>query len=156
MLLPALAPHERACLLGSQPDGPVRVLAVRLQKRLLASLGTPVGIGELPAVEVQGVPAGDEPVIAIQPELAAAWLAMRLGGKSATAGLPLKDASLSEPFKALIRRALAESVVNAGAAAWPRLVRLQVFMGGQQGGVDIVWNSAHAMAWARRVIREKA
>ena len=155
MTLPALDPHERACLLGSQPDRVVGMFAARLEKRLFASLGVPIAINELPVGEAQGLPAGDEPMIEIRPELASAWLGLRLGGKPAATMMSLKDARLSEPFRNLVRRTLAESVVNAGAAAWPRLMRLQLAMGGQQGSMDIAWNSAHALAWAHRVIREK-
>ncbi len=156
MQLPALDPQERAWLQALLPNGAARSFASRLRQRLLASLGVPVSVSESPGVEAQGAPAGNEPMIAIEPELAAAWLALRLGGRPGTGGLALKDDTLAMPFKALIHRALAEAVVNSGEAAWPQAMRFSVAMGGRQGMVEIFWNGAHAMAWARRTVREKA
>ncbi len=155
MRLPALDPRERIWLQARLPGSTLPAFARRLQQRLIASLGVPVGICELPGGEAQGAAAPDEPVIAVQPELAAAWLALRLGGK-AGAGLPLRDGALAAPLRALIRRTLAEAVINSGETAWPQAMRLSVAMGGQQGIVEIFWNGAHALAWARRAMREKA
>lgn len=49
-----------------------------------------------------------------------------------------------------------QPVVHGDEAAWPARLRLRLVLDGRQGDVDIVWNSAHARAWARRAIKEKA
>ena len=156
MQLPALDPQERAYLQARLPDAPTHTFAFRLRQRLIANLGVPVEVIESTASVVQGLPDRDEPVIEIETGLAASWLNTRLGGRSGVTGAPLKDAMLIESFKRLIRRTLAESVFNSGALAWPQAMHLVVAMGGRQGAVDIFWNSAHAMAWARRTMGEKA
>lgn len=156
MRLPGLEPHERAYLNTQQQNGPVPSFASRLQQRLTASVGVPVVVREAPVAGVADVPAGDEPAIAIQPELSAAWLALRLGGRPGKVCAALKDHSLAQTFKALIRRTLAESIFNAGESVWPNHMRLQMIMADTPGEVDIVWNSVHAWHWARRVIKEKA
>lgn len=155
MLLPALTPEEQACLQALQPDEQLQMFAARLRQRLIASLGAPASVSAGVCGEPRAMPAGDEPVIAIDTDLAAAWLDLRMGGQGGAAGRQMKDSRLADPFKTLIRRALAESVVNAGLADWPHAMQLRLDMGGQTGKADIFWNSAHAMDWARRVIREK-
>lgn len=156
MQLPALDAEEKAFLLSLLPDSALQAFARRLEQRLLASLGMPAGVSISPAEAGQDPLVADEPVISIAPALAAAWLGLRLGGRKGTGAPPLKDAGLAAPFKALIRRALAESVVNAGAFDWPQAMRLYLSMGGQQGTVEIVWDSTRASGWAQRAIREKA
>jgi len=155
MQLPALSPEERAYLQAGLPNNALPALAERLRQRLVVSLGTAVSVSEGPGSTAHAVPNGKEPVIEIEPELAAAWLAVRYGGKPGTASLQVKDDALINPFRALIRRALAETVINLGDAAWPQAVRLQVSIGQQQGAVEIFWNSEQALPWARRAIREK-
>ncbi len=155
MRLPALDPRERACLQALQPGTPLRAFAHRLQQRLIASLAVPVDVREIPC-EPAGKPAGDEPVIIIEPQIAAAWLALRLGGKPAASDGPIRDEALVAPFKRLVRRTLAESALNAGEAVWPQAMRLRIGMGGRQGPIDISWSGAQVADWARRVIREKA
>lgn len=156
MHLPALAAQERACLQDPRPHGAAQSFAFRLRQRLIAGLGAAVEVSEAPVAGAPDLPADDEPAIAIQPELAAAWLSLRLGGRPGAAEPALKDARLAEAFRTLIRRTLAESVFNGGEAAWPARLRLRLVLDGRQGDVDIVWNSAHARAWARRAIKEKA
>ena len=156
MQLPALEPHERAYLQALQPNGSMQAFASRLRQRLVAALGVQASVSVSAGGAMPGMPTDDEPLITIEPELAAAWLALRLGGKVGMAGLPLKDITLAEPFKTLVRRALAESVINTGPATWPQVMRLHVAIGGQQGAVEVCWNSECAMTWAHRAIREKA
>lgn len=156
MRLPALESHELAYLRNPQSAVPVLSFAGRLRQRLIASLGVSVGVDDVPVAGAQDYLPGGEPSIAVQPELASAWLVLRLGGKPAGGERAIKDASLADPFKALVRRTLAETVVNAGEAAWPARIRLCVSLGGKGGNVDIAWNSAHARVWARRTIREKS
>lgn len=153
MVLPPLAAEERACLQSRPTDSVLQGFALRLEQRLLASLGVRASANISPLQD--GRDAGeDEPAIRIAPELAGAWLALRLGGKPSGAS-PTGDARLAAPFKALIRRTLAESAVNAGASEWPQAMRLELSMGGRQGTVEIFWNGARALEWARRAIREK-
>lgn len=156
MQLPALDAEERAYLLSLLPDSALQAFARRLEQRLLASLGMPASVSISPAGGGQDKPIEDEPVIMIAPELAAAWLNLRLGGRTGTGAAPLKDAGLVAPFRALIRRTLAETAVNAGVFDWPQAMRLDLSMDGQQGTVEIVWNSARAQSWAQRAIRGKA
>lgn len=156
MQLPALSAEERACLQSGLAGNALTALAERLRRHLMVSLGGAVAVGEWPGAFAQDLAGGDEPVIRIDPGLAAAWLAMRLGGKPGSAGMPIKDDAPIEPFRRLIRRALAETVINLGAAAWPQAMRLSVAIGPQAGSVEIFWNSARAVSWARRAIREKA
>ncbi len=156
MRLPALDPRERAYLQALSPNSAVRSFASRLRQRLLASLGVPAEVSEAQGGGAQVGTAGEEPMIAIEPGLAAAWLALRLGGRPGTHERALKDASLSDPLRALVGRALAEAVINSGEAVWPQSMRLHVALGGRQGIIEIFWNGAQAMGWARRVVREKA
>lgn len=58
-------------------------------------------------------------------------------------------------MRRLIRRTLAESVVNAGEPVWPDVLRLRLVLGGREGMIEIVWNGAAAMRWASRTLREK-
>jgi hypothetical protein len=156
MQLPALSPEERAYLRSMQPGSALQALAARLRQRLIAQLGVAVTVCESPGTPPQGVHSAEEPIIKIGHELAAAWLSVRLGGKPGTASQPFKDDSLIKPFRMLIARALAESAINLGEAVWPRTMCLNVSIGSQQGLVEIYWSNAHAVAWARRAIRESA
>lgn len=156
MQLPALSPEERACLQSGQPNSALQMLAERLRQRLVASLGVMVSINELPGGHAKALPGGSEPAIEIDQEFAGAWLAVRLGGAAKAGAWQVRDAALLAPLVALVRRALAETVINLGDAAWPQVMRLQVRIGPQQGAVEISWNSERAMPWARRTIREKS
>lgn len=154
--LPALEPDERAYLQGLQNNGSLQALASRLRQRLVAALGSAVSVSASPGNISEDTLNGEEPEIRIDRELADAWLAVRFGGKPGTPGGWPAAAALLEPFKSLIRQSLAETVVNLGAdAAWPPVLGLQVAIGGQQGTVEIFWNGAHALPWARRAIRGK-
>lgn len=155
MHLPALDAEERAYLLSLLPDSALQAFARRLEQRLLVNLGALASISVLPVGDRKPADA-DEPSIRIAPELAAAWLNLRLGGRAGPAAKPMKDASLAAPLMALIRRVLAESAVNAGEVDWPQAMRLYISIDGQRGEVEISWDSAHARDWARRAIREKA
>lgn len=156
MRLPELEARERACLQAPMSAAVAQVLAGRLQQHLVASLGVPASVSDTGCGDAQNLHAGAEPAITIAPALAAAWLSLRLGGRPGAKCLPLKDERLARPFRAMVRRALAESVVNSGTGAWPQQIRLSVVLDGQQGVVEVFWNSAHAMAWARQAVREKA
>lgn len=154
--LPRLEPEERAYLQGLGSADVSQALANRLRQRLVATLGGQVAVRASLANLPASMLGGNEPVIRIEPDLALAWLAVRLGGKPGRQRLKPGDETLHEPFRLLVRRALAETVVNLGAeACWPRALRLEATIGGQQGAVDIFWNSDHALAWAHRAIREK-
>ncbi len=156
MPLPALDEAERAYLRAPQSDAAVEVFAARLRQRLVASLGVPASVSasECGGLDQSGSRA--EPAIAIAPELAEAWLASRFGGRPGAVWVARMDEERLRPFTAAIRRALAESVVNAGAADWPHRMRLDVSLGGRHGRVEIFWDGAHAKDWARRALREKA
>ena len=154
--LPALDAEERAHLQSFLPNSVLQALANRLRQRLVAALGMKVNVCELPVVPAQDLSSASEPVIEIENELAAAWLAVRFGGKPGIASLQIGNSSLIEPFKGLIRRALAEAVINHGKTVWPQAIRLQVAIDGQQGVVEIFWDSERALPWARRAIRERA
>lgn len=156
MRLPALDARERACLQAPQSDAAAQAFAGRLRQRLVASLGVPASVSAAECGGLDEFDGGAEPAIAIAPELAEAWLVLRLGGRPDAARAVRMDEQLIRPFKAAIRRALAESVVNAGAAGWPQMMRLDVALGGRQGRVEIFWDGAHAGEWSRRTIREKA
>lgn len=156
MQLSALEPEERAYLQSLASNPALRALAARLRQRLVATLGVAAEVDELPGSAGTSFTSGSEPAIGIAPALAAAWLAVRLGGRPGMLVLQVKDDALVEPLRHLVRRALAETVINLGDTAWPQAVRLQVAIGPQRGEVEIFWNGGHAMAWARRVIREKA
>jgi hypothetical protein len=154
--LPRLEPEERAYLHGLGSEDVFQALAKRLRQRLVATLGAQVAVRGSLADLPEPMLGGNEPVIRIEPDLALAWLAVRLGGKPGRQRLKLGDETLHEPFRLMVRRALAETVVNLGAEAyWPRALGLDVTIGGQQGAVEIFWNSEHALAWAHRAIREK-
>jgi hypothetical protein len=155
MRLPALTPDERAWLQPISPSGALTALAERVRCHLMVSLGGSVAVSEFPGAVAQGPLRGVEPLIRIAPELAAVWLAVRLGGKPEKAGMQTGDGALIEPFRGLIRRALAEAVINYGDTAWPQAMRMRVAIGSVQGNVEISWNSVHAVSWARQAIREK-
>lgn len=156
MQLPALSPEERAYLQSAQPSSALQALAQRLRRHLVVSLGQAVTVdvspGSLNSIHLSG----DEPVVRIDRELALSWLCVRFGGKPGTASLQLKDEALIDPFRTLIRRALAETVINlADTVSWPPVMRLHINIGPQQGTVEIFWNNERAVSWARRAIREK-
>lgn len=154
MRLPRLTPDEQACLHALLPNPAVPAFAARLRQRLAASLGTAAEVRALPG-DAAPAPPGGEPCIAIAPGLAAAWLALRLGGRPGQGDEPPRDARLLKPLRRLIRRTLAESVVNAGEPVWPDVLRLRLVLGGREGMIEIVWNGAAAMRWASRTLREK-
>ena len=154
MQLPELNAEERASLQSGLPDAGVQSLAERLRQGLVVSLGQKVAVSCLPVKAVPGLPEHGEPVISMEPELAAAWLALRYGGKTETGYWPVRDADLLKPFQVLVRRALAHAVINLGDnAAWPRVMRLQIAIGLHQGRLEIIWDGRCAMSWARREIR---
>jgi hypothetical protein len=155
MPLPALSPEERAYLQSAQPNSALQALAGRLRRHLMVGLGQAAAVGASPASQAPGLLRGSEPVIRISAELAAAWLSVRFGGKPGAESLQLRDDALVDPFRMLIRRALAETVINLVDAVWPPAIQMQVDIGAQQGVVEIFWNSERAVAWARRTIREK-
>lgn len=155
MQLPALNPEERAYLQSALPNNPLQALSERLRRHLTVSLGEAVSAS---ASQVGAAPDqldSDEPVIRVDHVLALAWLSVRFGGKPHTVSSRVKEGALIDPFRMLIRRALAETVINNDHAAWPVAMRLQINIGQQQGNVEIFWNSARAMPWAHRAIREK-
>lgn len=154
--LPALETAERAYLQSLQKGGALPALANRLGQRLAAMLGPRVSVSAVPLGMPASGSSGDEPEIRIDAELGAAWLAARLGGKPGETAMQLGSDALCAPFQRLIRRVLAETAFNQGQeAAWPQALVLNVSIGGRRGNAEIFWNSAHAMAWARRAIREK-
>lgn len=155
--LPELSPEERTYLQSMLPSNDLQALAERLRQGLIVNLGGAVSVSCLPCETVHALPEGNEPVIKIEKELAAAWLAIRYGGKAGVKAWPIHDAGLFSPLTALVRRALAQTVVNLGeGVAWPQSLRLQVRIGPQQGIVEIYWNSDRAVFWAHRAIRENA
>jgi hypothetical protein len=155
--LPALESDELAYLQTLQASGGLQALASRLRQRFVAALGVAVSVSASPGTISGDSLSGDEPEIRIDRALADAWLAVRFGGRPGTPSGQSADAALIGPFKWLIRRALAETVVNLGPdVAWSPALSLQVAIGGQQGTVEIFWNSAHALSWARRAIGGKS
>ncbi len=154
--LSELSPEERACLRLEKPEDHLQAFAERLRQKLIAALGQKVTIGYFPGDTAHARPEGNEPVIEIEDGLAEAWLTVRYGGRAEVAAWQFSDSSLLTPLSRLVRRTLAESVFNAGDnASWPEAMSFQASIGKQQGELKIVWNSMHAMSWARRAIREK-
>lgn len=157
MRLPELDPEERVYLRSVQPDSGLQALAERLRQGLIANLGMAVSVCLVPRGPVHALPEGDEPFIRIEQELVAAWLDIRYGGKAGMKPWPVRDSGLHLPFTALVRRTLAQTVVNLGdGVVWPESMRLQVNIGFQQGMIDIYWNNVRATAWAHRAIRGNA
>ncbi len=155
--LDELAPEERTYLKSLLPGRNLQALAERMRQQLVARLGERVLVCSLPDGSARALPEGNEPDIKIDRELSSAWLAIRYGGTTETKSWDVRDATLLLPFASLIRRALAETVINMGdGAAWPEFMSLQVSIGLQQGKVEILWNSGLAMTWARRAIRGNA
>lgn len=156
MLLPATSQDERAYLQGLQPGSPPQSLASRLRQRLVGTLGVQqVSVSGLPG---GGGPAGTacgEPEIRIDNALATAWLGVRFGGDPGTTSFHFKDHVLVNPLQLLIRRTLAEVVINLGDGAWPAAIRLQVELCGHHGHAEIFWNSEQALSWARRTLGGK-
>lgn len=155
MQLPALSPEERAYLHAALPNGALQALSARMRRHLMVSLGEIGAVNAFPGGPMPDILSGDEPVIRIDRDLALAWLSVRLGGKPGMVGSQVREGALIDPFRMLIRRALAETVINLGDVAWPSAVRLHIGIGPQQGVVEIFWSSPRAMAWARRAIRGK-
>lgn len=155
MQLPTLSPEEHAYLQSLLPNSALQALAERLRRHLLVSLGQAVSVSASPGSAAPDFLGGDEPVVRIDRVLALAWLSVRFGGKPDAVSLRVKEGALIDPFRMLVRRAMAETVINHANAAWPAAVRLHVSIGQQQGDVEILWNSERAMSWARRAIREK-
>lgn len=153
MQLPELNAEERAALHSGLPDAGLQSLAERLRQGLVVSLGQKVAVSCLPVKTAPGLSEHGGPVIRMEPELAAAWLAMRYGGKTEAGYWPVRDAALLKPFQILVRRALAHAVINLGDnAAWPQVMCLQITIGLHQGRLEIIWDGRRAMSWARREI----
>lgn len=154
--LPELTQEERAFLQFEQTEGDLQSLAERLRQKLIAVLGQKASVSHLPGVPVHGAVDGDEPLIEIEPEFADLWLTVRYGGRVEATAWQVRDKSLLSPLAGMIRRALAETILNSNEnATWPQAMRFQISIGRQQGMVNIFWNNVHAMSWAGRVIREK-
>lgn len=155
--LQELTKEERAYLQACQPAGDLQALAERLRQHMVARLGGKISVSCLPGRSNHALPENHEPVIEIDQNLAAVWIAVRYGGKAETKIWAVRDAALLSPLVSLIRRALAETVINLGeSASWPQSMCLQVSIGTQHGLLEIFWNSGQAMSWARQAIREKA
>lgn len=155
--LPELDAEERASLRSMQPDSATQALASRLQQRLVAALGTAAMVTVLQGKSgAQDWERNGFPEIRLDDKLAAAWLGLRFGGSADSEGFRIGDSSLLRPLESLVRRALAESVINHGSDSWPQAMKLQITIGGSQGTVEILWNSAQALSWAQRAIRGKA
>jgi hypothetical protein len=157
ILLPAISQDERAYLQSLQPGSTLQALAGRLRQRLVGTLGVQqVCVSGLPG---RGSPAGNtcsgEPEIRIDNALATAWLGARFGGGPGNASLQFKDHVLVNPLQLLIRRTLAEVVINLGDDAWPAAIRLQVDLCGHRGHAEIFWNSGQALSWAGRTLGGK-
>ena len=155
--LPELTQEERAYLHAHQPAGDLQALAERVRQHIVARLGGKVSVSCMPGRNIHALPEINEPVIEVDDKLAAVWLSVRYGGKAETKNWAVRDAALLSPFLSLIRRALAETVINMGKnASWPQSMCLQVSIGTQLGTLEIFWNSGQALSWARQAIREKA
>lgn len=163
MKLPALSAEERAWIASGLPDDAVQVLAERIRLHLQATFGIRVLVAGCHAVCSLEPFVGSEPAINIDAVLASAWLDLRYGGRPASYVSGAHHLAWNLPLIALVRRALAETVINHGEtnhseinygehASWPQAMQIQLQTGSLVGTINISWNNKHAWRWARQYI----
>lgn len=156
MLLPVISPEERTSLQGVPPGNALQALESRLGLRLVSTLGVEVSVFAYPAeTSAASVYGRGEPEIRIDDALAAGWLGARFGGLPGSAKSTARNPALESTLQSLMRRTLAESVINRGAPEWPSMIRLKISICGHEGHADIIWNGEQALSWARRAIGGK-
>lgn len=156
--LPALSAEERAWIASGLPDDAVRVLAERICLHLQATFGIRMLIVGNHAVQLIEPFTDSEPQIKIDAALASAWLDLRYGGKLTGYVGSSHDPAWNIPLIELVRRALAETVINHSAinrsdsVRWPQAMRIQLQAGSLVGTINILWNNEQACRWSRQYI----
>lgn len=158
MKLPALSAEERAWIASGLPDDAVLVLAERICLHFQATFGIRMLVAGSHAVHTLEPFTGSEPAINIDAVLASAWLDLRYGGRPTGYVGGGHHPAWNVPLIALVRRALAEAVINYGEAnhgehaSWPQAMQIQLQTGSLVGTINISWNSEHAWRWSRQYI----
>lgn len=163
MKLPALSAEERVWIASGLPDDAVRVLAERIRLHFQATFGIRMLIVASHAVHPLAPFTGSEPAINIDAVLASAWFDLRYGGRLTGYVGGGHNPAWNIPLIELVRRALAEAVINHDEinhgeihhgehASWPQAMRIQLQTGSQVGTINISWNSEHARRWSRQHI----
>lgn len=171
MQLPALSAEERAQIASGWPDDAVRELAERIRLHFQATFGIRMLVVGSHAVCPLEPFTGSEPAINIDAALASAWLDLRYGGRLTGYVGGGHDQAWNVPLIALVRRALAEAVVNHDEinrdginrdginhdginhgehASWPQAMQIQLQTGSLVGTINISWNSEHVCRWSRQ------
>lgn len=166
MKLPALSAEERAQIASGLPDDAVRELAERIRLHFQATFGIRMLVVGSHAVCPLEPFTGSEPAINIDAALASAWLDLRYGGRLTGYVGGGHDPAWNVPLIALVRRALAETVVNHDGInhdginhgeheLWPQSMQIQLQTGSLVGTINISWNSGHAWRWSRQYLAAK-
>lgn len=172
MKLPALTETEMACIravnAGTGFGHGAELLAKRLGQRLRATPGMArqgvlvsavVGATDKPPIARLPQTATSRlhhyPLVEVDSALAQAWLDVRYRGGLQTRHSPPQ---VAEYWRAsllqLIRRALAESVVNqAVLLMWPQFMQLDVRIGPIAGQIRIDWDGQDMRQWAQAWLR---
>lgn len=150
MKFPALDLEEKG-FFAAAVDTPeiLTTLAERVRGGMIACLGIPVHVSCARMMLPFGQSAGKAPTMAANREAVNVWLSARFGGAPETDWQA--SSALSGSLIRVLKRALAESVINLGNdVVWPEAVRLALCVQAQTGVVDIfLCAPQHLMHWAR-------
>lgn len=149
MKFPALGAEEKA-FLASVADEPkiLGSLSERARGKMSACLGVPVRVTGARVIQHSSTRTGKALTIAASREAENAWVSARFGGGPVSG----RQAStgLSGSLMRILKRALAESVINLGGGiVWPEAVRLEFSIQEQEGAVEFFCEPQHLMRWAK-------
>lgn len=149
MKFPALNAEEKAFLAAATDEPKILGnLSERVRGRMTACLGVPVRVSGARVIQPANPKMGKAPKIAASREAENAWISARFGG-GPVSGRQV-SAGLSQSLMRILKRALAESVINLGnGVAWPEAFRLELRIQEQEGAVEFFCEPRHLMGWAK-------
>lgn len=149
MKFSALSSEEKAFFASAADEpGILESLSERVRCSMTACLGVPVCVSSARGILPSSSRLGKSPGIMASRELENAWVHTRFGGCPGAVDRQV-PAGLSGSLMRILKRALAESVINLGKeVAWPEAVRLELSIQEQEGAVEFLCEPRHLMNWA--------
>lgn len=150
MRLPALSAEEKA-FLSSAGDGIsiLNCLAERVGCSLTACLGVPVQVANARVMQGPDAEMPRVPRVVPSREMVNAWVNVRFGGHPETGSRQVTD-SLAESLVLILKRALAESVINLGnELVWPAAIGLELNIQNVRCDVECFTDPENLMNWAK-------
>ncbi len=149
MIFSALGAEEKVFLASVADERKILgSLSERVRGKMSACLGVPVRVTGARVIQHSSTRTGKALTIAASREAENAWVSARFGGgpvsrRQASTGL-------SRSLMRILKRALAESVINLGGGiVWPKAVRLEFRIQEQAGMVEFFCEPQDLMCWAK-------